>query len=62
MEKKKVNPSVKTYINKIENRVLFKIKIGYYLTLLTPEAKKLLGSTKTITINKWGKCTFVRNY
>ena len=53
MEKKKVNPSVKTYINKIENRVLFKIKIGYYLTLLNPEAKKLLGSTKTITKNKW---------
>ena len=35
------------YIHKIENRIAFKIKIGYYLELLTPEIKKLLGCTKT---------------
>ena len=39
------------YINKIENRITFKIKAGYYLELLTPETMKLLGSTKS-KINK----------
>ena len=29
--------SVHTYVNKIENRVTFKIKDGYSLELLTPE-------------------------
>ena len=35
------------YVNKIENRITFKIKTGYYLELLTPETIKLLGSTKS---------------
>ena len=39
-------PSVKIYINKIENRITFKIKNGYSLELLTKETMKLLGSTK----------------
>ena len=34
-------------VNKIENRITFKIKAGYYLELLTPETMKLLGSTKS---------------
>ena len=34
------------YVNKIENRITFKIKTGYYFELLTPEIMKLLGSTK----------------
>ena len=43
-------------MNKIENRVTFKIKTGYYLQLLTPETLKLLGSTKNkITNNKNGE-------
>ena len=33
-------------MNKIENRVTFKIKNGYSLELLTPETMELLGSTK----------------
>ena len=33
------------YVNKIEIRITFKIKTGYYVELLTPEAIKLLGST-----------------
>ena len=37
------NPSVRIYVNKIENRIIFKIKAGYYLELLTPETMKLLG-------------------
>ena len=35
------------YVNKIENRITFKIKTGYYPELLTPETIKLLGSTKS---------------
>ena len=34
------------YVNKIENRITFKIKTGYYLELLIPETMELLGSTK----------------
>ena len=41
------NPSMKIYVNKIENRVTFRIKNGYYLQLLTPETMKLLGSTES---------------
>ena len=32
---------------KIENRITFKIKTGYYLELSMPETMKLLGSTKS---------------
>ena len=35
-----VNPSIKIYVNKIENRITFKIKNEYYLELLTPETMK----------------------
>ena len=53
---KTVNPSIKIYINKIENRVTFKIKTRYYLKLLTPETMKLLESTESkITKNKNGE-------
>ena len=40
------NPSIKIYSNKIKNKIIFKIKTGYKLELLTPETMKLLGSTK----------------
>ena len=33
-------------INEIENRITFKIKTGYYLELLTPEAMNLFESIK----------------
>ena len=39
-------PSIQIYVNKIENRITFKIKDGYSLELLTPETMKLLGSTE----------------
>ena len=39
-------PSIQIYINKIENRITFKIKNEYTLELLTKETMKLLGSTK----------------
>ena len=35
------------YINKIEKRITFKIKKGYYLELLTPEKMKLFGGSKS---------------
>ena len=38
-------------VNKIKNRITFKLMAGYYLELLMPETMKLLGSTK-IKINK----------
>ena len=43
------NPSIRKYVNKIENRITFKIKNGYYLELLTPEAMKMLGSKESKT-------------
>ena len=33
--------SVQIYVNKIENRIIFKIKDGYSLELLTPETIKI---------------------
>ena len=35
------------YVNRIENRITFKIKNGYYLELLTSETIELLGSTES---------------
>ena len=50
------NPSIRMYINRIENRITFKIKSGDYLELLTPETMKLLGSAESkITKNKSGE-------
>ena len=44
------------YIKKIENRITFKMKNGYYLELLTPKTMKLLGSTESkITKDKNGE-------
>ena len=42
------NPPIKIYSNKIENRIVFKIKNGYKLESLTPETMELLGSTKKV--------------
>ena len=42
---------VKRYVNKTQDRITFKIEIGYSLELLTPETMKLLGSTEN-KINK----------
>ena len=37
---------VQIYVNKIQNRITFKIKTGYYLEYLTPKTMKLLGSNE----------------
>ena len=44
------NPPVQIYLNKIKNRIVFKIKTGYKLELLTPETMKLLRNTKKMLI------------
>ena len=50
------NTLIKVHENKIENRITFKIKTGYYLKLLTPESMKLFGSTENkITKDKIGE-------
>ena len=50
------NRSTRIYVNKIENRITFKMKNGYYLELLTPETMKLLRSTESkITKDKNGE-------
>ena len=40
------NPPIQIYPNNIKNRIVFKIKTGCKLELLTPETMKLLGNTK----------------
>ena len=40
------NPPMEIYVNKIKNRIVFKIKTSYKLELLSPETMKLLGSAK----------------
>ena len=40
------NPLVQIYPNKINNKIVFKIKTGYKLELLFPKTIRLLGSTK----------------
>ena len=50
------NPSIRIYVNRIEKRITFKIKNGYYLELLTPETMKLIGSIESkITKDKNGE-------
>ena len=49
------NPPIQIYVNKIKNRIIFKIKTGCKLELLTKEIMQLLGSSeKDIDQNKNG--------
>ena len=58
------NPSIKTYVNKVENRVTFKIKTVYYFKLIMSEtinnkskitadksSENDLGTTKVVLIH-----------
>ena len=50
------NPPVQIYVNKIKNRIVFKVKTAYKLELLTEETMQLLGSSKKfIDKNKDGE-------
>ena len=40
------NPPIQIYPNKVKNRIVFRVKTGYKLEMLTPETMTLLGSTK----------------
>ena len=40
---------IQIYVNKVLNRIKFKIKTRHYLELLTPKTMKLPGSTETKT-------------
>ena len=44
--KKIYNPSARIYIDKIVNKITFKLKNRIYLELLAPETMKLLGGTE----------------
>ena len=44
------NPPVQISVNKIKNRIVFKIKTGYKLELLTKETMQLLGISKKLLI------------
>ena len=46
------NLSVEIYMNKIKNRIVFKIKTGYKLGLLSPEIMKLSWITKQKVLMK----------
>ena len=41
-------PPIHAYINRVNNRLVFKIKDGYKLELQMPETMKLFGSTKKL--------------
>ena len=41
-------PPISVYINKINNRLVFKTKDGYKLEIKTPETMKLFGCTKKL--------------
>ena len=50
------NSPIRTYVNKIESRITFKIKRGYHLKFVRPETLKVLGSTQNkITKDENGK-------
>ena len=44
------NPPTQISPNKIKNRIIFKVKTGYKLELLSPETMKLLGHKKKMLI------------
>ena len=52
--------SIMIHVNKITNRITFKIRRQYYFELLTPETMEVLGSTK-IKITKDGNGEDVSN-
>ena len=47
------NPPVQIYPNEIKNRIVFKIKTGYKLEMLTPETMRLSGIGKKRDWQRW---------
>ena len=50
------NPLIQIYISKHKNRVVFNIKTGYKLDLLSGETMRLLGSKEQVVAKKRWKC------
>ena len=48
------NPPIRIYINKIKNRIVFKVKTGYKLELLSTETMSFIGDGPIINTNKNG--------
>ena len=44
------NPPVQIYVDKIKNRIVFKVKTGFKLELLTKKTMQLLGNSKKTLI------------
>ena len=44
------NPPVQIYVDKIKNRIVFKVKAGFKLELLTKKTMQLLGNSKKTLI------------
>ena len=45
------NPPVQIYVNKMKNKIVFKIKAGYKLKFLSKEIMQLSGSSKKVVEN-----------
>ena len=58
------NLTIMIYVDKVENRITFKIKTRHYLEILIPKTMKLLGGTESkITKTKnWRICSSFKNY
>ena len=54
--------TIQIYVNRIKNRIVFKIKTRYKLELLTPETMKLLESTKKKMSTKMKTEKMCQNY
>ena len=54
------NRPIHIYNNRINNRLMFKIKHGYKLELQTPETMKLFGSTKKLIDKKKNGANLVK--
>ena len=42
------NPPIQIYVNKIKNRIVFQLKTGHKLEILTEETMQLLGNLKNV--------------
>ena len=56
------NTPVHIYVNKIKNRIVFKIKTGYKLEVLSEETMQLSGCSKKYSPKQtWRSCNKIRN-
>ena len=58
-ERRTDNPTISIHVSRKEIGIIFKIKTGYYLGLLTPETMKLLGRTEKKLKIEMGKVCLI---